>query len=82
MTRIASLTFIAALAFPALVSGQVASSLDTNGDGVLTLDEVQASFPDMSADSFVAMDLNADGALNADEVVAAQEAGLMPVTDG
>ena len=28
------------------------------------------------------LDLNADGALDADEVAAAQEAGLMPPTDG
>jgi len=82
MTKFASLTFIAALAIPALAMGQGASELDTNGDGVLTIDEVQASFPDVSSDMFTAMDLNADGALDADEVAAAQEAGLMPPTDG
>ncbi|MEX0365006.1 MAG: hypothetical protein AB3N22_02985 [Ruegeria sp.] len=82
MTKIASLTFIAALAIPALAMGQGAAELDTNGDGVLTIDEVQASFPDVTSDVFTAMDLNADGALDADEVAAAQEAGLMPPTDG
>lgn len=82
MTKIASLTFIAALAIPALAMGQGAAELDTNGDGVLTIDEVQASFPEVSSDIFTAMDLNADGALDADEVAAAQEAGLMPPTDG
>lgn len=82
MTKIASLTLVAALTFPALAMSQVASSLDVNGDGVLTIDEVQASYPEMSSDSFTAMDLNADGALDANEVAAAQEAGLMPATDG
>ncbi|MEL6466130.1 MAG: hypothetical protein AAGF36_10055 [Pseudomonadota bacterium] len=82
MTKIASLTFVAALAVPALAMGQGAAELDTNGDGVLTIDEVQASFPDVTSDAFTAMDLNADGALDADEVAAAQEAGLMPPTDG
>ena len=82
MTKIASLTFMVAMSIPALAMSQVASSLDANGDGVLTIDEVQASFPEMSSDSFAAMDLNADGALDADEVAAAQEAGLMPATDG
>jgi hypothetical protein len=55
-----------------------ATETDTNGDGVLTIDEVQAVMPDITADIFNAMDLNADGALDADEVQAAQEAGLMP----
>ncbi|WP_299370027.1 hypothetical protein [uncultured Tateyamaria sp.] len=82
MTKLASLTFLAALAVPALAMGQAASELDTNGDGVLTIDEVQASFPEVTSDGFTAMDLNADGALDADEIAAAQEAGLMPVTDG
>ncbi|GFE51689.1 hypothetical protein So717_34420 [Roseobacter cerasinus] len=51
---------------------------DANGDGVLTIDEVQAAFPDITAESFSTMDLNADGALDEAEVQAAQEAGLMP----
>ena len=82
MTKIATLTFMAALAIPALAMGQGAADLDTNQDGVLTIDEVQASFPEITSDAFSAMDLNADGALDADEISAAQEAGLMPATDG
>ena len=54
----------------------------TNGGRVLTIDEVQASFPEVTSDAFAAMDLNADGALDSDEITAAQEAGLMPATDG
>jgi hypothetical protein len=82
MTKYVSLTLVVAMAIPAFAMGQGAADLDVNGDGVLTIDEVQASFPDMTADSFSAMDLNADGALDGDEVAAAQEAGLMPPTDG
>lgn len=55
-----------------------ATSADTNGDGVLTIDEVQAVMPEITAETFNAMDTNADGALDAAEVEAAQEAGLMP----
>lgn len=55
-----------------------ATTADANGDGVLTIDEVQAAMPDVSADTFNAMDINADGALDAAEVEAAQKAGLMP----
>lgn len=67
---------------PLAAAAQTAADLDTNGDGLLTIDEVQAAYPDMGTDSFTAMDLNADGALDAEEIAAAQEAGLMPVTDG
>ena len=56
------------------------ADIDVNGDGVLTIDEVQAVWADVSTDGFSAMDLNADGVLDADEVLAAQEAGLMPAS--
>ena len=55
-----------------------ATEADANGDGMLTLDEVQAVFPEINAESFSAMDTNADGALDDTEVAAAQDAGLMP----
>lgn len=57
-----------------------ATELDSNGDGVLTIDEVQAIYPDITAEGFSAMDVNADGALDDDEVVAAQQAGMMPAS--
>ncbi|MEP1198651.1 MULTISPECIES: hypothetical protein [unclassified Tateyamaria] len=82
MTKYAALTALAALTFPALAMGQSAADLDVNGDGVLTIDEVQASMPEVTTDMFTTMDLNADGALDAEEIAAAQEAGLMPATDG
>lgn len=70
------------VALPTWSVAQTAADLDTNGDGLLTIDEVQAAYPDMGADTFTAMDLNADGALDADEIAAAQEAGLMPANEG
>lgn len=84
MTKQASImaTIGLMVGLPTLALAQSAAQLDTNGDGLLTIDEVQASFPDMGADTFTAMDLNADGALDAEEIAAGQEAGLMPVTDG
>ncbi|MEM8579162.1 MAG: hypothetical protein AAGF60_15040 [Pseudomonadota bacterium] len=72
----------AALAFPAFAMGQGAADADANGDGVLTIDEVQAVYPEVSTDMFTAMDLDADGALSADEVATAEEAGQLPSTDG
>lgn len=82
MTKIASLTLVVAMTFAALAMSQVAYSREVKGDGLMTIDEVQASFPVMSTDSLSGMDLNADGAPDADKVAAAQEAGLMPATDG
>lgn len=55
-----------------------AAAVDTNGDGILTIDELQAVFPEVTTDSFSALDLNADGALDDAEITAAEEAGLMP----
>lgn len=80
MNRISKLTAIAlsTLCLPVYAMGQGAAELDVNGDGLLSVSEVQAVYPDVTAEQFSAMDLNADGALDDAEVVAAQEAGVMP----
>ncbi|MCG7518186.1 hypothetical protein [Ruegeria sp. Ofav3-42] len=69
-----------AIGLPALASAQ--ASADTNGDGVLTIEEVQAVLPEVDADGFSAMDANGDGSLDADEIAIAQEAGLLPPSNG
>lgn len=74
------ITLLTATAFAA--SAWAANEVDTNADGVLTIDEVQAAFPEITAETFSAMDANADGALDNDEIAAAQAAGVMPATDG
>jgi hypothetical protein len=38
--------------------------------------------PEVNADTFSAMDANGDGALDADEIAIAQEAGLLPPSNG
>jgi hypothetical protein len=76
-------TFLTALIALGLAAPSFAATeLDTNGDGMLTLDEVQAAYPEITADTFTAMDVNADGALDDAEVVAAQQAGMMPASEG
>lgn len=65
--------FLAAFALPAF-----AQTMDADGDGAVTLEEAQAAYPDITADSFAAMDSDADGVLSAEEVTAATEAGLLP----
>ncbi|WP_193555880.1 EF-hand domain-containing protein [Marimonas lutisalis] len=69
---IAALTVILT---PALAMS--ATEVDANGDGMLTIEEVQAVYPEVTADSFSAMDTSGDGALDDEEVKAAQAAGLM-----
>lgn len=64
-------------------SAIAASEVDANGDGLMTIDEVQAVFPDVTADAFAEADANDDGALDDAEMVAGQEQGLIPAaTDG
>ena len=55
-----------------------ATQIDSNGDGLVTMDEISAVYPEVTAEAFSAMDVNSDGALDADEVAAAQDAGLLP----
>ncbi|WP_299965516.1 hypothetical protein [uncultured Roseobacter sp.] len=69
---------VALIALLSATAAYAQMSGDANGDGVLTIDEVQAVFPDVTAEDFTTMDLNADGALDEAEVQSAQEAGLMP----
>jgi len=80
MTRLNKLTaiVISTLYLPAYAMGAGVAELDANGDGLLSVSEVQAVYPDVTAEQFSAMDLNADGALDDGEIVAAQEAGVMP----
>lgn len=82
MTHLKSFVLIAsaALCVPAFAMGQSATQLDTNEDGVLSLAEVQAVYPDMTEEQFTTIDLNGDGVLEDAEVKAAQEAGLMPAS--
>lgn len=56
--------------------------VDRNGDGYMTLGEVQAVFPQITADVFSVMDANKDGALDDSEMVTGQEKGLIPVSIG
>ena len=80
--HLTSLAAVAALITPALAMSTSAQEIDANGDGLLTIEEVQAVNPDVTAEGFSAMDMNGDGVLDADEVKAAQDAGLMAPSEG
>jgi hypothetical protein len=80
MTRM----FPAVLALGALAAGPglAQTSLpDANGDGVWSMEELQASVPDLTAETFAAIDANADGSVDATELAAAIDAGtIKPAT--
>lgn len=73
-----ALVTVIALTSAVALPAWAATDIDTNGDGVMTLDEVQAVFPEVTAEVFATADTDADGALSDEEMVAAQEAGTIP----
>lgn len=57
------------------------SEIDTDGDGLLSYNELLAAYPAITEENFIALDTNADGAVDGDEMKAAIEAGTLP-TEG
>ncbi|PKP73204.1 MAG: calcium-binding protein [Alphaproteobacteria bacterium HGW-Alphaproteobacteria-6] len=55
--------------------------LDADADGALTLAELQAGYPTLTEDGFIALDSNADGLVDEAELTAATGAGILS-TDG
>lgn len=56
-------------------------NIDVNGDGFYSFPEVGTVYPDLTDADFTAMDTTGDGLLDMAEVAAAQDAGLMPMTE-
>lgn len=83
MTKfIAILLGMGVLANAAMAASEQIVEIDANGDGMMTVDEIQAVYPDLTAEAFAEADLNNDGALDDDEMVAGQERGLIPASSG
>ncbi|MFZ7094150.1 EF-hand domain-containing protein [Primorskyibacter sp. 2E233] len=53
-------------------------ALDTSGDGMVSVEEIQAVYPEVSTDIFLEIDVDGDGLLSAEELAAARDAGLVP----
>jgi hypothetical protein len=73
-TMAAALVASLAIAAPGLAQ----SAMDADGDGTVTLADVQALYPDVTEETFAAMDSDADGTLSEEEIAAATEAGMLP----
>lgn len=68
---------LATLGFTGPALAQDMTVEDANGDGVYSMEELQAAYPDLTEDQFKLIDANADGSVDADELAAAQEAGTL-----
>ena len=58
------------------------TELDTDGDNMLTMEELQAAYPSITAEQFSAADVDADGMINEGELADARAAGLIPADQG
>ena len=79
-----ALTLLAtcSVALPVWAMGEAVNQTDTNGDGVLSVEEVQTAWPDITLDTFSEIDINSDGLLDEAEVKSAIESKLLPITEG
>lgn len=66
--------FILALATPALAQADLE---DTDGDGVYSIEELQAAYPEMTAEDFGRADVDQSGDVSAEELTVAIETGLL-----
>ncbi len=73
---------VAALAMIAGTAFAQDAAIDVNGDGMYSFPELQAALPEMTEDEFVAVDTTGDGLLDADEIAVAEQAGILPPTNG
>lgn len=56
-------------------------TFDADGDSLVTLEEIQAVYPDFSAEQFASADLDGNGTLDEAELTAALDAGILPTQE-
>jgi len=81
MTRFA-LTVAAVLLSAPVFALAIDAETDLNADGLLSFSEMQTAMPELTEEMFILIDLTEDGLIDADELAAAEDAALLPVTDG
>ncbi|MEM9032658.1 MAG: EF-hand domain-containing protein [Pseudomonadota bacterium] len=77
MKPLVSIVFVTAVctAGTALADVQVS---DADGDGVFSMEELQAAIPDMTEGLFALVDTDGDGVVSPDELASAEAAGTIP----
>lgn len=68
---------LAALIASPLAAQALTAEQDVDGNGTYSMEELQAAFPELSAEAFSQIDVNADGEADMAELEAAQQAGLL-----
>lgn len=75
-------TFALLLAGTTTAFAQEAAEADTDGDGMVSLAEIQTLYTDTAeeslAEGFAQVDIDGDGLLNDDEIALARESGIFP----
>lgn len=69
---------LAALIASPLAAQALTAEQDVDGNGTYSIEELQAAFPELTAEAFGQIDVNADGEVDMTEAEAAQAAGLLP----
>jgi hypothetical protein len=72
-----ALAFAALSSFAAVAAHAEMVVTDTDGNGTYSMEEMKATYTDLTEDTFKAIDTNADGQIDADELSAAVAAGTL-----
>lgn len=73
--------FSLTLASLVLAAGSVAAQakVDADGNGLITVSEMEAALPSVTEETFVTVDTNGDGLIDRDELAAGRAEGMIPV---
>lgn len=72
-----ALGLVAAAALAGVARAQSAVS-DTDGNGVYSIEELKAAYPQVNKALFGSIDIDGSGSVDADELQAARENGTLP----
>lgn len=68
--------------FIATTATAMSAEIDTDGDGMASLAELQAMYPEVTEDFFIEMDADEDGLINDEELLVAIGAEFLPASAG